>query len=100
MSAKKTSAQDADAGEEAPAWAKSLFSSFQSNQESMTVKLDEICSSIRTLSKDFKAVQHRVANAEKRISNLEEETTRYNPRTKKAGVKMRDTSSCPASGDY
>lgn len=73
MSAKKTSAQDADAGEEAPAWAKSLFSSFQSNQESMTVKLDEICSSIRTLSKDFKAVQHRVANAEKRISTLEDD---------------------------
>lgn len=73
MSAGKTHLQDVDTDEEAPTWAKSLTNAFRSNQKSLNAKLEEINSAIQNLSREFKAVKHRIANAEKRISDLEDD---------------------------
>lgn len=44
----------------------------------MNAQLEEINSAIQNLSREFKAVKHRVANAEKRISDLEDDLVKEN----------------------
>lgn len=83
MSATRAHLSDTDADEEAPAWAKCLTNAFKSHQTSMNTKLEEINSAIKTLSKDFNAVKHRVTNAEQRISVLEDDFGKENTLVRK-----------------
>lgn len=78
MSAGKTHLQDVDTDEEVPTWAKSLTNAFRSNKESLNAKIEEINLAIQNLSREFKAVKHRVANAEKCISDLEDDLVKEN----------------------
>lgn len=88
MSATRTHLSDTDADEEAPAWAKCLTNAFQSHQASMNTKLEEINSAIKTLSKDFNAVKHRVTSAEQHMSTLEDDFGKENALVKELSKKV------------
>ncbi|CAJ1081211.1 PREDICTED: uncharacterized protein LOC106705180 [Xyrichtys novacula] len=88
MSAVETHLSDIDADEDAPAWAKRLVKAFESHQTSIDTKLGETNFSIKTLSKDFKAVKNKVANAEQRINSLEEDFEKENTLVKELSKKV------------
>ncbi|CAL1571202.1 unnamed protein product [Knipowitschia caucasica] len=79
MSAKDVSkSTTAAADEDTPGWAKCLIATFNKNQLDLNAKLEEINTSVHSISKEFKEMNDRVTAAEKRISDLEDSRNEEN----------------------
>ncbi|KAK7885915.1 hypothetical protein WMY93_025536 [Mugilogobius chulae] len=76
MSAAETHVLNADTDvtdEFTPPWAERLIASLETNQHTLSSKLEKIDKTVQSISKDLKEVKDRVSDTEKRISTLEDE---------------------------